>query len=96
MRVLRGNSTLWEDVKDELNVGIPHQIDHEGHLRRRKLNDDDDGFAAPFGHLLEPLDTLRNKLGEVLRSRGGSLLEAFTDHTPQNYTARIEKAGELP
>jgi len=78
------------------HVGIPHQIDHEGHLRRGKLNDDEDGLAAPLGHLRERFETLRNNLGEVLRTRGASLLEKFTDHTPVNYTARIERAVELP
>lgn len=83
-------------LPDFHHVGIPHHIDHEGHLRRGNLNDDEDGFAAPFGHLLERFETLRNNLGEVLRTKGAGLLEKFTDHSPVNYTARIERAGELP
>jgi hypothetical protein len=83
-------------LPDFHHVGIPHQIDHEGHLRRGKLNDDDDGLAAPFGHLLERFESLRNNLLQILETGGASLLEKFTDHTPVNYTARIEKAGELP
>src|SRR5205085_2652406 len=30
------------------HVGVPHHIDHEGHMRRGKLNDDDDGVTSNF------------------------------------------------
>jgi hypothetical protein len=77
------------------HVGIPHLIEHDGHLRRGKLNDDEDGVASPFGGLLKGFTFWREKLIEIIAAGGAGLTEKFTDHAPVNYTARIERAGDL-
>lgn len=77
------------------HVGILHHIEHDGHMRRGKLNDDEDGVARPFGGLLKGLTFWRDKLTEILAGNVAGLTERFTDHAPVNYTARIEKAGDL-
>jgi hypothetical protein len=77
------------------HVGVPHHIEHDGHLRRGKLNDDEDRVASPFGGLLKGFEFWRDRLTEILATGGASLTEKFTDHAPVNYTARIEKAGDL-
>ena len=73
------------------HVGIPHHIERDGRLRRGKLNQDD-GITGPFAELFEGFAFWRDKLAEILESKGASLTEKLTDHAPVNYTARIEKA----
>jgi len=77
------------------HVGIPHHIDHVGHLRRGKPGDDEDGFATPKGQVLDHLNSLSGRFLEFVRTAGRSFAEKFTDHTPVNYTARIERAGDF-
>ena len=81
---------------DYHHVGIPHHIDHDGQMRRGKPNDDDDGIIGSFSGLLKDFKFWRDRLKEIIRTDGASLTEQFTDHAPVNYTARIEKAGDLP
>jgi triacylglycerol lipase len=78
------------------HVGIPHHIDHDGQLRRGKPNDDDDGVFGSFSGFVKGLGFWRDRLKDAIHTRGASLTERFTDHAPVNYTARIEKAGDLP
>jgi len=77
------------------HVGIPHHTEHDGHLRRGNLNDDD-GVAGPFTEMFRGLAFWRDGLAEILRTKGASLTEKFSDPAAVNYTARIEKAGDVP
>jgi triacylglycerol lipase len=77
------------------HVGVPHIIEHDGHMRRGELHDDIDGVASPFGGILKGLAFWRSKLTEILAGNVAGLTEKFTDHAPVNYTARIERAGDL-
>ncbi len=77
------------------HVGTPHHIDHDGQMRRGKPNDDDAIFSS-FSGFIKGLEFWRDRLKEAIHTNGTSLTERFTDHAPVNYTARIEKAGDLP
>lgn len=77
------------------HVGILYHIEHDGHLRRSKPNDDDDGVASQFGQPLKDLGFFVNQFAQIVKAQGAKLTERFTDHAPINYSVRIERAGEV-
>jgi triacylglycerol lipase len=74
------------------HTGQMHGIEHDGHLHIYPPEFDILETRNPLGSVLDLVRSLPELFTNVLRD-GTNLPESFTDHTPVNYTAYLEKAS---
>ena len=75
------------------HVGTLHKIEHDGHLRKGKPNDDEDSAMGSFQGKFDDLKMIFAEFTPLNRVGLINIPEQFIDHAPINYSARIERTG---